>query len=192
MAQACATADEVAVETLIGWYQGTCGSNPVRICHRKNHNLIFIFIKIITGSLSYLLTATATNGQDVPSINIPTVLNTITSPAQASMESIISISSVSSELAAQTRTGNGNPNSINTATVAASDPRINYEPSSSWIDTSTQSGVGSCNNGTRVTHNPQAKFTFVFHGEVFFIFLDEFELMNRPRDGYLTQDCALF
>jgi hypothetical protein len=129
----------------------------------------YIFIQIVTGSLSYLLTATVANSQGIPSINIPTGVNTITSPAQATSESIISVSSVSSELAAQTRTGDGNPNSINTATVAASDPRINYEPSSSWIDTSTQSGVGSCNNGTKVTQTPQAKFTFVFQGEVFYL-----------------------
>jgi hypothetical protein len=120
--------------------------------------------------LSSLLTASVTaTGLDIPTISIPTVANTITSPAQVSMESIISISSVSSELAAQTRTGNANPNSINTATVAASDPRINYEPSSSWINTSTQSGVGSCNNGTKVTQDAQAKFTFVFQGEVFYL-----------------------
>jgi hypothetical protein len=136
---------------------------------RKLQFNTYIFIQIVTGSFSYLLTATATvaNSQGIPSINIPTGVNTITSPAQATSESIISISSVSSELAAQTRTGDGNPNSINTATVTASDPRINYEPSSSWIDTSTQSGVGSCNNGTKVTQTPQAKFTFVFQGEVF-------------------------
>jgi hypothetical protein len=162
MAQACGTD-----EGLIEWYQATCGSNPVRICYRENYNLILIFVQIITVSFSTLLSAAATNSQVIPTINIPTGANTITSPAQASTESILSISSVSSELAAQTRTGNENPNSINTATVAASDPRINYKPPSSWIDTSTQSGVGSCNNGTKVTQDPQAKFTFVFQGEVF-------------------------
>lgn len=73
--------------------------------------------------------------------------------------------SISSEVAAQTRTGDGNPNAIATATVLPNDPRIKYDPANAWVSTNSGSSVGTCNNGTKATQDEGAKFTFVFKGK---------------------------
>ncbi|PVF94178.1 hypothetical protein CPB86DRAFT_828781 [Serendipita vermifera] len=51
-----------------------------------------------------------------------------------------------------------------TFSVLPSDERIVYSPADAWVDTSTQPGVGNCNNGTKATNKPDAGFTFTFKG----------------------------
>ncbi|PVG02677.1 hypothetical protein CPB86DRAFT_533130 [Serendipita vermifera] len=97
----------------------------------------------------------------------------LSSMSVASLQSVASVSaaslsgqfvaSLSSELAQQTRDGS-NSDTINTAFVSPADPRIEYDPASAWEDTSSSSGVGSCNNATRVTTQANASFKFVFEG----------------------------
>ena len=57
--------------------------------------------------------------------------------------------------------------SLNTARVLPSDPRIEYDSLTSWVDTTHDSGAGSCTNGTRVAKVAGASFTFVFSGMYF-------------------------
>ena len=73
--------------------------------------------------------------------------------------------SLSSKLAGQNH-GDANPDTINTVLVLPSDPRIEYDSSTSWVDT-TQSGIGSCTNGTRVAKVAGSSFTFAFSGTYF-------------------------
>ena len=61
-------------------------------------------------------------------------------------------------------TASANPVTINTARVLPSDPRIEYNSSTYWVDTTQDSGAGSCTNGTRVAKVVGASFTFAFSG----------------------------
>lgn len=83
-----------------------------------------------------------------------------------------SVQSISSELAGQTREDGSGVDTINTVTVLPSDPRIEYGKPEDWVDTasSSSSGVGSCNNGTRATQK-SGNFTFVFSGTAIALFI---------------------
>lgn len=69
---------------------------------------------------------------------------------------------MSSELAGQHDPAD--PNTIATVNVLPSDSRIEYDPQDAWVSSASGSGVGSCTNGTKVTTQSNATFTFVFKG----------------------------
>lgn len=77
--------------------------------------------------------------------------------------SSISLQSISSELAGQNDDG-ADSNTVATVSVLPSDNRIDYDPQNAWVSTASESGVGSCTNGTKVTTQSNANFTFVFKG----------------------------
>ncbi|CAG8707881.1 13910_t:CDS:2, partial [Acaulospora colombiana] len=97
--------------------------------------------------------------------------------------------SLSSELAQQTRDGS-NSDTINTAFVSPSDPRIEYDPASAWQDTSSTSGVGSCNNATRVTTQANASFKFVFEGSISVSVDGESASTVNTAGGTSTNQCV--
>jgi len=85
-------------------------------------------------------------------------------PQQESSASVSRASaSLSSKLAGQDH-GDASLYTINTAHVLPSDPRIEYDSLTSWVDTTHDSGAGSCTNGTRVAKVTGASFTFAFSG----------------------------
>ena len=63
--------------------------------------------------------------------------------------------------------GDANQGTIDTTRVLPSDPRIEYDSLTSWVDTTHDSGAGSCTNGTRVAKAVGASFTFTFSGMYF-------------------------
>lgn len=60
-----------------------------------------------------------------------------------------------------------NLGTIDTIRVLPSDPRIEYDSLTSWVDTTHNSSAGSCTNGTRVAKAVGASFTFTFSGMYF-------------------------
>ena len=96
--------------------------------------------------------------------------------------------SLSSELATQDH-GNANPDTINTVLVLPSDPRIEYNSSTSWVNTTPDSEIGSWTNGTRVATVAGASFTFVFSGTYFWIIFrqhDESPICSGSSVGIQT------
>jgi len=81
-----------------------------------------------------------------------------------------SLASVSSEVAQQDN-GGANQNTIATVSVFPNDRRIEYKPDSAWVDTASESGVGNCNNNTKVTTRQGANFTFAFRGTDISLFI---------------------
>lgn len=114
----------------------------------------------VNPALSSLSTASVLSRQSVASVS--------SLSADASSYS----SSLSRDLASQTRPPGADTTTVATVIVKPNDSRIKYQPSTAWIGTSGssptgstgQSPIGTCTNGTKATREVGAKMSFVFEG----------------------------